>query len=64
MPRPELQQFMKNYLRILRYAGPYRRLIVLATIFNVLMVLFSLASITVLIPILKIIFQNTCWGHN
>mgnify|MGYP001797521923 FL=1 len=59
MPRPELQQFMKNYLRILRYAGPYRRLIVLATIFNVLMVLFSQASITVLIPILKIIFQNT-----
>ncbi len=31
----------------------------MATIFNVLMVFFSLASITVLIPILKIIFQNT-----
>ncbi len=50
---------MKNYLRILQYARAYRKQVVLAILFNIFMVLFSLVSVTMLIPILKIIFENT-----
>lgn len=50
---------MKNYFRILSYARAYRKNIALATLFNILMVIFSLVSVTMLIPILKIIFENT-----
>lgn len=50
---------MKNYFRILSYAKAYRQKIALATLFNILMVIFSLVSVTMLIPILKIIFENT-----
>ncbi len=50
---------MKNYFRVLAYARPFGKWIGAAIISNVLMVVFSLASITVLIPVLKILFQNT-----
>jgi subfamily B ATP-binding cassette protein MsbA len=50
---------MKNYLRILRFALPYRKEILLSVLFNIIMVFFSLGSITILIPVLKILFQNT-----
>jgi ATP-binding cassette, subfamily B, bacterial MsbA len=50
---------MNNYLKILRYALEYKRHLWLSVVFNTLTVLFSLGSITVLIPILKIIFNNT-----
>lgn len=50
---------MKNYLRILRYILPYRRQIFGSVIFNILVVFFSLGSITILIPVLKIILDNT-----
>ena len=49
---------MKQYFKILRFALPYRRQIILSIIFNVGTVIFSLASITTLIPILRIIFEK------
>ena len=50
---------MRNYFRILRFARPYRKQILLSVTFNLLVVLFSLGSITILIPVLKILFENT-----
>ena len=50
---------MSHYFRILRYALPYRRKIFTSVLFNILTVFFSLGSITILIPVLKILFQNT-----
>ena len=50
---------MNSYFRILQFARPYRDKIVLAVLFNILMVLFSLGSVTIIIPVLKIIFENT-----
>lgn len=49
---------MKQYFKILRFALPYKRQIILSIIFNVGTVIFSLASITTLIPILRIIFEK------
>ncbi|MFK7937643.1 MAG: ABC transporter ATP-binding protein [Saprospiraceae bacterium] len=50
---------MKNFFRILQFARPYRQQIAFSILFNILMVVFSLGSITILIPVLKIIFENT-----
>jgi subfamily B ATP-binding cassette protein MsbA len=50
---------MNNYFRILRYVLPYRQQIIGSVLFNIAMVFFSLVSITILIPILKIILENT-----
>lgn len=50
---------MSHYFRILRFALPYRRKIFLSVLFNILTVFFSLGSITILIPVLKILLQNT-----
>ena len=50
---------MSHFFRILRFAFPYRRKIFLSALFNFLTVIFSLGSITILIPVLKILFQNT-----
>jgi len=50
---------MSSYFRILRFALPYRQQIILSALFNILTVLFSLGSITILIPVLKLLFQNT-----
>ena len=50
---------MSHYFRIIRFALPYRRQIFFSAIFNILTVFFSLGSITILIPVLKILFQNT-----
>ena len=49
---------MKQYFKILSFAFPYKRQIVFSIIFNVGTVIFSLASITTLIPILRIIFEK------
>ena len=49
---------MQQYLKILRFALPYSRQIILSVLFNIGTVLFSLASITTLIPILRIIFNT------
>lgn len=50
---------MKNYLRILRFARPYWAYAVANAICNALMILFSLASISVVIPLLNILFDQT-----
>lgn len=50
---------MSHYFRILRFALPYRRKIFFSALFNILTVFFSLGSITILIPVLKILFKNT-----
>ena len=49
---------MKQYFKILRFALPYKKQILFSVIFNIATVLFSLASITTLIPILRIIFEK------
>jgi ATP-binding cassette, subfamily B, bacterial MsbA len=49
---------MHHYRKILRFLLPYRRQIGLSIFFNILNVLFSLASITMLIPVLRIIFNS------
>lgn len=50
---------MKHYYRLLGYALPYKRNILLAGVFNLALVLFSLGSVSILMPVLKIIFENT-----
>ncbi|MBT8221046.1 MAG: ABC transporter ATP-binding protein/permease [Bacteroidia bacterium] len=50
---------MQNFWRILNYAKPYKFQIVMAVVFNILMVIFSVFSILMLIPVLKFILKNT-----
>ena len=50
---------MRHFLSILKYAKPYKVRAILSIVCHVLMVLFSLGSVTILIPILNIIFENT-----
>lgn len=50
---------MKAFFRILKYARPYRLNIFLNILFNLLTVFFSLASIALVIPVLRIIFDNS-----
>tara|TARA_B100001250_G_scaffold374991_1_gene362231 strand:- start:712 stop:2511 length:1800 start_codon:yes stop_codon:yes gene_type:complete len=47
---------MKNTFKILKYSLPYLNLIMLNTLFNVLSVIFSLLSISLIIPILGLLF--------
>lgn len=50
---------MNYYFRILQLTKKYKKEIFLTILLNLLVVVFSLFSITVLIPTLKIIFKNT-----
>ena len=50
---------MKKLWKVLRYALPYKGHALLNILFNVVGVLFSLASITMFIPILNILFKQT-----
>lgn len=50
---------MSYYFRILGFAKKYKKEIFLTILLNLLVVVFSLFSIWVLIPTLKIIFKNT-----
>ncbi len=50
---------MRYYRKVLKIAFAYRKEIVLTLVLNLLLVVASLFSITVLIPVLKIIFKNT-----
>ena len=47
---------MKHTFKILKFSKPYWRLIVLNTVFNILSVIFSLFSISLIIPILGLLF--------
>lgn len=49
---------MNSFWRILKYARPYRFNVALNVVFNLLTTLFSLVSITLIIPVLGIIFEN------
>ena len=47
---------MKNYLRLLRYVKSYKRYAILNVFFNMLSVVFSLFSLTMVIPFLNVLF--------
>ncbi len=48
---------MKNLLKVLKYALPYKGFAALNVIFNILGVLFSLVSFAAIIPVLNILFK-------
>ncbi len=50
---------MKNLFRILKYVKNYWGLALLNVMFNILSVIFSLASFVLFIPILQMLFQKT-----
>ena len=50
---------MKNFIRILRYAIPYKGYALLNILFNILSVVFSLFSLTMIAPFLHLLFINT-----
>ena len=50
---------MRNFFRVLRYAGPYRHYAVLNVVFNLFSTLFHLASLLVFIPFLNLLFGQT-----
>ncbi len=50
---------MKSFWRILAFARPYRFNVVLNILFNLLGIVFSLVSITLVIPVLGLIFGTT-----
>lgn len=49
---------MKNFFKILRYAGPYWGYALLNVVFNILAVIFSLASFGLFIPVLQMLFHQ------
>ena len=49
---------MKSFFKILRYAGPYWVYAVLNVVFNILSVIFSLASFGLFIPVLQMLFHQ------
>lgn len=49
---------MKSLLNVLRYVIPYLRYALLNVCFNILAVIFSLASLTLFIPVLNILFKT------
>jgi len=50
---------MKSFWRVISYARPYRSQFVLNVVFNILATLFSLVSIGMVVPVLRIIFNNS-----
>src|ERR1035437_3131902 len=66
---------MKKLWKVLRFALPYKGYAMLNILFNVVGVIFSLASFTLFIPVLNILFKQTkamvaapqaidwSWGH-
>ncbi|MCX6247544.1 MAG: ABC transporter ATP-binding protein [Bacteroidetes bacterium] len=49
---------MRNFFKILRYAGPYWVYASLNVLFNILAVFFSLVSFTLFIPVLQMLFHQ------
>jgi subfamily B ATP-binding cassette protein MsbA len=49
---------VRNFFKILRYAGPYWGHAALNVLFNILAVFFSLVSFTFFIPVLQMLFNN------
>ncbi len=49
---------MRNFFKIVRYAGPYWGYASLNVLFNILSVFFSLVSFTLFIPVLQMLFNQ------
>jgi ATP-binding cassette, subfamily B, bacterial MsbA len=49
---------VRNFLKILRYAGPYWVYALLNVVFNILAVLFSLVSFGLFIPVIQMLFHQ------
>jgi subfamily B ATP-binding cassette protein MsbA len=49
---------VKNYFRLLRYVLPYRRKAISSVVFNILGVVFSLFSLTMIVPFLNVLFSQ------
>jgi subfamily B ATP-binding cassette protein MsbA len=49
---------VKSFFKILRFAGPYKAYAALNVLFNILAVIFSLASFTLFIPVLQMLFHQ------
>ena len=50
---------MKNYIRLLRFAGAYKSYVVMNIICNMMSVVFSLFSLTMVAPFLNVLFNQT-----
>ncbi len=50
---------MKNYIRLLRFVGAYKGYAALNVICNIFSVIFSLFSLTMIIPFLNVLFSKT-----
>lgn len=50
---------MKNYIRLLRYVGAYKGYVVMNIVCNMLSVVFSLFSLTMVAPFLNVLFSQT-----
>jgi ATP-binding cassette, subfamily B, bacterial MsbA len=53
---------MKTYLRILSYAGPVKRLFLFYFLTTLLAIFFGLVNLSLLIPLLKVLFSETHGG--
>lgn len=49
---------VKNYFRLLRYIGPYKGKAITSVSFNILTVIFSLFSLTMIVPFLNVLFTQ------
>jgi len=49
---------VKNYFRLLRYIGPYKSRAITSVTFNILTVVFSLFSLTMIVPFLNVLFSQ------
>lgn len=49
---------MKGYIKLLKYVKPYKALAALNVFFNILSIVFSLFSIAVIMPFLKLLFSK------
>ena len=54
---------MKNYFRLLRYVRSYKGYALLNILFNMLSVIFSLVSLTMVIPFLNVLFSQATEFH-
>ncbi|MBP6649922.1 MAG: ABC transporter ATP-binding protein [Bacteroidia bacterium] len=54
---------MKNYFRLLRYVKSYKGYALLNILFNMLSVIFSLVSLTMVIPFLNVLFSQATEFH-
>ncbi len=49
---------LKNYFRLIRYIRPYKSRAITSVVFNLLTVVFSLFSLTMIVPFLNVLFSQ------